>query len=111
MGALALAEGDTATAVQEMSLAVQAGQGDPVTRVLYAMLLTRVRRLDEAQAELQAAAAAAPYWAEPWYVIGLVRDWGAPGDATEAYRRYMERARLDDPRREQVQALLAPSGG
>jgi tetratricopeptide (TPR) repeat protein len=111
MGALALAEGDTATAVQEMALAVEAGQGDPVVRVLYAMLLTRVRRLDEAQTELQAAAAAAPYWAEPWYVLGLVRDWGAPGDAREAYRRYMERARHDDPRREQVQALLAPTGG
>ncbi|HEU4884271.1 MAG TPA: hypothetical protein VFT45_18595 [Longimicrobium sp.] len=111
MGALALAEGDTATAVQEMALAVEAGQGDPVTRVLYAMLLTRVRRLDEAQTELQAAAAAAPYWAEPWYVIGLVRDWGAPGDATEAYRRYMERARRSDPRREQVEALLSPTGG
>lgn len=110
MGALALAEGDTATAVQEMALAVEAGQ-DPVTRVLYAMLLTRVRRLDDAQAELQAAAAAAPHWAEPWYMLGLVRDWGAPGDAAEAYRRYMERARRSDPRREQVESLLSPSGG
>jgi tetratricopeptide (TPR) repeat protein len=110
MGALALVEGDTATAVQELSMAVQAGADDPVTRVLYATLLTRVRRLDEAQAELQAAAAAAPYWAEPWYMLGLVRDWGAPGDSMEAYRRYLERARRDDPRRAQVEQLLGVAG-
>lgn len=111
MGALALVEGDTATAVQELSLAVQAGGDDPMARVLYATLLTRVRRLDEAQAELLAAAEAAPHWAEPWYMLGLVRDWGAPGDAVEAYRRYMERARRDDPRREQVEPLIAVTGG
>ncbi|HYR08377.1 MAG TPA: hypothetical protein VEQ60_11430, partial [Longimicrobium sp.] len=83
----------------------------PMTRVLYATLLTHVRRLDEAQAELQAAAAAAPYWAEPWYMLGLVRDWGAPGDSMEAYRRYLERARRDDPRREQVEQLLGTAPG
>jgi hypothetical protein len=111
MGALALVEGDTATAVQELALAAQAGADDPMARVLYATLLTRVRRLDEAAAELQAAAAAAPHWAEPWYMLGLVRDWGAPGNAMEAYRRYMERARRDDPRREQVEPLLTAPGG
>jgi Flp pilus assembly protein TadD len=109
MGALALVDGDTATAVQEIALAVQAGGDDPVARVLYATLLTRVGRMDEAQAELLAAAEIAPYWAEPWYMLGLVRDWGAPGDSIEAYRRYMERARRDDPRREQVEPLLAPT--
>ena len=106
LGTLALAEGDTATAVQELALAVEAGGDDPVARVLYGTLLTRLRRLDEAQAQLQAAAAAAPYWAEPWYVLGLVRDWGAPGDATEAYRRFLELARRDDPRRAQVEPLV-----
>ncbi|HEX6371968.1 MAG TPA: hypothetical protein VF006_23795 [Longimicrobium sp.] len=111
MGALALMEGDTATAEQELALAVQAGADDPVVRVLYATLLTRLHRLDEAQAELQAAAAAAPYWAEPWYLLGLVRDWGAPGDAAQAYRRYMELARRDDPRRAQVEPLIAGTAG
>lgn len=110
LGALALAEGDTATAVQELALAAEAGADDPVTRVLYATLLTRVRRLDEAQAELQAAAALAPYWAEPWYLLGLVRDWGAPGDAAEAYRAFLARARRDDPRRAQVEPLVSSGG-
>lgn len=111
MATLALAEGDTATAVQELALAAQAGADDPMARLLYATLLTRVRRLDEAQAELQAAAAAAPYWAEPWYVLGLARDWGAPGNPLEAYRAFLLRARRDDPRREQVQALVGPPSG
>lgn len=107
MGALALAEGDTATAVQELALAAQAGADDPVARVLYATLLTRLRRMDEAQAELQAAIAAAPYWAEPHFLLGLVRDWGAPGDAVEAYRAFLACARRDDPRRAQVEPLVA----
>ena len=111
MGALALAEGDTATAVQELALAAQAGADDPVARLLYATLLVRLRRLDEAQAELRAAAAAAPHWAEPHYLLGLVRDWGAPGDATEAYRAFLGRARRDDPRREQVEPVVAAAGG
>jgi tetratricopeptide (TPR) repeat protein len=113
MATLALAEGDTATAVQELALAAEAGADDPVARLLYATLLTRVRRLDEAQTELRAAAAAAPYWAEPWFVLGLARDWGAPGDALEAYRGFLLRARRDDPRRAQVEALVGgpPAGG
>lgn len=113
MATLALGEGDTATAVQELALAAQAGADDPVARLLYAALLTRVNRMDEAQAELRAAAAAAPHWAEPWYVLGLVRDWGAPGDPLEAYREFLLRARRDDPRRAQVEALagVAPAGG
>ena len=113
MATLALAEGDTATAVQELALAAQAGADDPVARLLYAALLTRVNRMDEAQAELRAAAAAAPHWAEPWYVLGLARDWGAPGDPVEAYRGFLLRSRRDDPRRAQAEALVgvAPAGG
>jgi tetratricopeptide (TPR) repeat protein len=112
LGALALAEGDTATAEQELALAAQAGADDPVARMVYATLLVRLRRLDEAQAELQAAVAAAPFWAEPWFVLGLVRDWGAPGDATEAYRGFLQRVRRDDPRRAQVEPLVGvPTGG
>jgi tetratricopeptide (TPR) repeat protein len=111
MGILALAEGDTATAVQELSLAAQAGADDPVARVLYGALLARVGRLDEAQAELQAAVALAPYWAEPWYMLGFARDWGAPGDPVEAYRGFLHRAGREDPRRAQVERLIAATGG
>jgi tetratricopeptide (TPR) repeat protein len=111
LGTLALVESDTATAVQELALAVEAGPDDPVARVVYATLLARLRRVEEAQVQLQAAVAAAPYWAEPWYMLGLMRDWGAPGDATEAYRAFMQRARRDDPRRAQVEPLIAATGG
>ncbi len=84
MGALALVDGDTATAVQELALA--------------------------AQAELVAAAALAPHWPEPWYLLGLVRDWGAPGNSAEAYRGFLDRAGRGDPRRAQVEPLAAPGG-
>ena len=106
LGALALAEGDTATAVQELALAAEAAADDPVARLKYAAALAAVRRLDQAQAELLAAADAAPYWADPWFLLGLVRDWGAPGDALEAYRAFLARARRDDPRRAQVEPLV-----
>ena len=111
MGILALASGDTATAVQELSLAAQAGADDPVARVLYGSLLARTGRLDEAQAEAQAAAVLAPHWVEPWYVLGFIRDWGAPGDPTEAYRGFLRRARREDPRRTQVERLVAGAPG
>jgi hypothetical protein len=44
-------------------------------------------------------------------MLGLMRDWGAPGDAAEAYRSFMQRARRDDPRRAQVEPLIAGTGG
>ncbi len=111
MATLALGDGDTATAVQEMALAAEAGAAEPVARLLYGTLLARLQRLDEAQAEVQAAAGLAPYWAEPWYVLGLVRDWGAPGDSGEAYRAFLQRARRDDPRRQQVEGVVGGTSG
>lgn len=107
MGVLAMASGDTATAVQELALAAEAGRDDPSVRLAYATLLASLRRLPEAEAELMAAVELAPYYAEPWFLLGMVRDWRQAGNATEAYRTFLDRARADDPRRPQVEPLVS----
>lgn len=107
MAALALAEGDTATAVQEMALAAEAGADDAVARTTYALLLVSQRRLDEAEAQLAAAVEVAPHFADPWYLLGLVRDWRGSDRSLEAYRGFLDRARRDDPRRADVEPVVA----
>jgi tetratricopeptide (TPR) repeat protein len=110
MGALALAEGDTATAVAELGLAAETGRDEPGARFAYAAMLAGLRRLPEAEAELAAVTEMAPYFADAWFLLGLVRDWRRT-DSAGAYRTFLERARRDDPRRaqvEQVVTALAP---
>ncbi len=107
MGALALVEGDTATALAEMRLAAETGRDEPAARLAHAALLAAARQLPEAEAELLALTELAPYYADPWFVLGLVRDWRGEGDALAAYRGFLARARQDDPRRARVEALVA----
>jgi tetratricopeptide (TPR) repeat protein len=106
MGILAMASGDTATAVHELALAAEAGSDDAATRLTYATLLASLRRLPEAEAELLAATELAPYYAEPWFLLGMVRDWRGEGDSVAAYRAFLARARRDDPRRAQVEPIV-----
>jgi tetratricopeptide (TPR) repeat protein len=105
---LALGQGDTATAVQELELAVQAG-GDPQIQLAYGTLLARTGRLDEAEAQLRAAATRAPRWAEPWLVLGVVLDARGDPRSADAYRGFLARARREDPRRAQVEPVVAAS--
>jgi tetratricopeptide (TPR) repeat protein len=109
LGALALVEGDTATAVQELALAAAAGREEPTVRLAYGALLARTRQFAQAEAELLAVTELAPYYAEPWFLLGLVRDWSGEGDAAAAYRAFLARARRDDPRRPQVEQIVAPA--
>lgn len=106
LGTLALAAGDTATAVTELALAAEAGRDHAPTRYVYATLLAHLRRLPEAEAELVAATELSPYYADPWFLLGLVRDWRGEGDSLGAYRAFLARARRNDPRRAQVEALV-----
>lgn len=104
---LALAAGDTATAEAEMRLAAETAPDEPMVRLLNGMLLSRLRRLDEAAAELEAATRLAPHYAEPWMVLGMVRDWKQDSEgAAQAYRSFLARAPRDDPRRAQVEPLI-----
>jgi tetratricopeptide (TPR) repeat protein len=105
LGALALAEGDTATAVAELGLAAETGRDEAGARFVYAAMLTALRRLPEAEAELTAITEMAPYFADAWFLLGLVRDWRRT-DFVGAYRTFLERARRDDPRRAQVEPIV-----
>ncbi|HWK88473.1 MAG TPA: tetratricopeptide repeat protein [Longimicrobium sp.] len=107
LGGLALAAGDTATALSELALAVQVRGDHAPGRVVYGALLARLQKLDEAAEQFTAAAGLAPHYAEPHFYLGMVRDWqGRTADAVAAYRAFLERATRADPRREQVQAMV-----
>lgn len=106
MGIVALTLGDTATAVQELALAAEAGSDDATVVMAYGALLSRVGRMEEAEALLVRATELAPYYAEPWIVLGVLREWRRAPGAADAYRGFLARARHDDPRREQVQPLV-----
>lgn len=107
MGLVALTLGDTATAVQELALAAEAGREDPTVLMAYGALLSRVGRAEEAEALLARATELAPYYAEPWLVLGVLREWRRAPGAVDAYRGFLAHARRDDPRREQVEPLVA----
>ena len=108
LGAIALIEGDSVTALSEMRLAVETGGDEPATRYAYARLLASLRRFPEAETELVAVTEMAPYYADGWLLLGMVRDWQR-ADATSAFRAFLERARRDDPRRVQVETLVSAS--
>jgi hypothetical protein len=108
LGALALTEGDTATGLREMATAAELARGDPPTRLAYATALAALNRLPEAETELRAVIDVAPYFADPWLLLGMVREWRGEGDADAAFRGFLARARRDDPRRVPVQSRAAP---
>ena len=107
LGILALAAGDTATAVSELDLAAQAGAVEPHVRYTYAAVLTQIGRLDEAAAQLGLVMAAAPHWADPYFVLGAVRDGqGNMDGAREAYQGFLSRSAAGHRRRPAAEARV-----
>jgi len=104
IASLALAEGDTISAVAALDLAVQSHPDQPSLRNQYAELLTTLRRTSEASAHLRHAIAIAPAYAEPYYVLGvsLEMEGDAPG-AVEAYRSFVAGTRRSHPLRATVE--------
>ncbi|MBW3571672.1 MAG: hypothetical protein KY467_11240 [Gemmatimonadetes bacterium] len=111
LGLLALAEGDTATAVAELDLAAQAAGADPSVHYTYGAMLARLGRLDEAAAQLVRAAELAPFYADPWFALGVVRDGKANVDAArEAYARFLNGAARTHRRRAVAEQRLRDLG-
>jgi tetratricopeptide (TPR) repeat protein len=106
LGIMAMAEGDTATALAELGLAAQTGSTDVPTRQAYGTLLAALRRLPEAEAELLAVTELAPYYSDAWFLLGMVRDWRGEGDAPGAYRTFLARAPRGHPRRAQAEQAV-----
>jgi tetratricopeptide (TPR) repeat protein len=107
LGAVALAEGDSATALGELRLAAETAPDDAPSRLAYATLLARMGHLPEAEAEALAATERAPYYADAWLMLGLVRDWRGGDGALAPYRTFVDLARRDDPRRARVEQVVA----
>ena len=100
MAMLALGEGDTLTALGEMELAAQAAGGDPVVHYTYGAMLAQLGRLDEAAQHVEHAMQMAPFYADSYFAMGVVRDGqGNTSAALEAYRAFLARAARGHRRR------------
>jgi tetratricopeptide (TPR) repeat protein len=108
LAALLVTAGDTAGARAAFELAVAVAPADPVLRLVYGAHLAATGDAEAAERELAAATARAPEYAEPWILLATVREQrgDVPG-ALEAFRAFRRRARADDRRLAQVDAILA----
>jgi tetratricopeptide (TPR) repeat protein len=106
LGMLALAGGDTTTALGELDLAAQAGE--PHVVYTYGAVLAQLGKLDEAAQQLERVMAMTPHWAEPYFVMGAVRDGQADlGKARAAYEGFLARAARGHRRRATAEARVA----
>lgn len=111
LGMLALAAGDTATAVSEMDLASQAAGADPAVLYTYGAMLAQLGRLDEAVVQLTRASELAPFYADPWFALGVVRDGqGNVDEARKAYQRFVDGAARGHRRRATAEQRLRDLG-
>lgn len=107
MGMLAFAAGDHDAAVAELDLAAQAVQ-DPAVLYTYGAALAQLGRLPESAVQLERAMAAAPFYADPWFAMGMVRDAEGNGPAAvAAFRGFLDRAPRDHARRPHAEQRVA----
>jgi tetratricopeptide (TPR) repeat protein len=98
LGAMALARGDTATAVAELDLAVQVKGDDAALRYQYGAALAAVGRGAEAGTQLFKAVELEPFFAAPYYLLGRLHESYDMKDlATRHYQDFLARAAARDP--------------
>jgi Flp pilus assembly protein TadD len=108
LGELALADGDTLTAVSQLALAAEIRDADPGVSYQYGRLLARVGQLGEARAELERAIELEPYFAPPYYELASVLHMeGRAPEAAVQYRAFLERSSRDSPWRGEAERRLA----
>ncbi len=108
MASLQLEQGDTASAITEMELAVQLQPNDPVLLYDYAMTLVRARRDGEAATQLGKSAAADPYYAPPHMLLARMADVEQyTDDAVKEYQIFLSLAARSDPQVELAKTRLA----
>jgi hypothetical protein len=116
LGVLALQEGDTATGLNELELAIQIRDNEPMLRLFYGYLLSELRRYPEAEAQLAKAIEFEPFYARSYQLLGHVYEaQQRRADAIAQYETYLARAALTDGPRERIarrlEALRAAAGG
>jgi tetratricopeptide (TPR) repeat protein len=115
LGLLALAASDTATALTEFDVAVQAGPDDVVLRLQYAYALAASRKLAEASQQVQAVIQREPYYADPYLMLARLYDaTDMPDLAVVNYKAFLDRAPASDVQRtfasERAAALAKAAG-
>jgi predicted negative regulator of RcsB-dependent stress response len=104
---LSLAEGDTASALASLALAVETRGASAQTRIVYAALLLGAGQTAAAAEQLDAAIADAPYFALPYLVRGQVLErLGDSAGARASLAAYLARAARNDPQRATAQGWL-----
>jgi tetratricopeptide (TPR) repeat protein len=111
---LALQRGDTATAVSEVNIAVDAQSDDPALLVKGSLLLISAGQVREAVPHLLRARDLNPYYATPHYLLARLHDVSVmPRDAVEHYHAFLAHASRVDARvamvRERLATLQAPA--
>jgi tetratricopeptide (TPR) repeat protein len=96
LGEIARASGDSATAIQELELAVQLRPNDAHLRYRLGRALFESRRHADAVTHLAEATRIEPYYAVPWYYMGLSAEALDQRDqAIQAYDTFLARAAAD----------------
>lgn len=112
LGELALAEGDTLTAVSQLALAADIQGEDPAVLQQYASMLRRLGQHDQAKEALERAIELEPLFALPYLELARVReDEGQVAEAAEHYRAFLGRASRDHPFRREAEGRLAQLDG
>ena len=94
---LQLLAGDTAAAFSEMDLAVQLQPNDPIPHYAYAIIDIKSKRDADAATHLTKAAAAAPYYSAPHFLLARIADVeDDTEDAVAEYRKYISLAASSD---------------
>jgi hypothetical protein len=98
LAALALSDGDTATAISEYDLAAQIRDKDPALRYQMGALLVAARRLDAAAPHFRAAIEAEPLYAPPYASLGgIYEKLDQPHEALALYQAFIAHASRADP--------------
>jgi tetratricopeptide (TPR) repeat protein len=115
LASLALTARDTATAMQEMQLAVELNPAEATPYLRQADLLFALGQYEAATTALRRIVAMEPYWAAPHLQLALAAEkLGKPDEALQHYKNYLARAGREDQRatsvRERIRALNGNSG-
>jgi Tfp pilus assembly protein PilF len=111
LGLVALAAGDTATALSEFALAVDLRGDDAALRHTYGAVLASVGKHDEATEQLRRAIELEPYYAAPYVLAGRVAEAAdRPAEAVGHYQAFLARAHARDPQLGHARARVAALG-
>jgi tetratricopeptide (TPR) repeat protein len=109
LSGVALAQHDTATAIQEYDLAVQLNGDDPGLRYEYGAMLFVTAKYDAAAEQFRKAIDLDPDYAKPYFPLAYIHDGnGRDAEALQYYDGYVSRApQTDGARLDQARTRLA----